>query len=843
MIRSSHTSLVLTALVLLSYSGPVGADAPAEGPGESLATAFHSVPADLDAAAPGAEFHPPPAAPRQPGGHAGPVPVPRIDRADVERVRAGIRGPTIIVDWHGTWDYTTIQEALDAAVDGDKIIVLPSAGSPAGAYVENLLFPARAIVLRSINPDDPAIVASTVIDGAWLDSVITFAPGTPPEAELSGFTITNGDADRGGGLYLYDSSPSISNNAITTNSAANYGGGLYLIYSHPLIANNMITGNSASYGGGLYLWSSSPTLANNTVAGNSCSERGGAVYQYNSSATIANNTITGNSADDGGGLYLYSSSPTIANNAITGNTASSRGGGLHLVSSGRSMITGNAITDNIAIDGGGLYLYFTSPTIASNIIMGNSADDGGGGLNLYYSAPTIANNRIAGNDADVGGALYLDISHSTIANNIIMGNGAGRSGGAYLRESSPTIVNNTITGNGGGLYLRDGSPTIVNTIIAFNSSGFHRLNSTDTPTLRFNCVYGNEEYNYSGISDPTGTDGNISADPLLADRAYGNMHIQPDSPCADAGSNADVAGDKDIDGQPRLQPGGGTVDIGADESDGTAWAPGPRVIVRVAPDGDDAHDGSSWALAKQTVQAGIDAAASLGGEVWVAGGTYLERIILHPYAFVYGGFSGNEAERHERDWGANVTVLDGQQQGSVVTALAGHRVSAVEGFTITNGGAIQGGGLHVRSCSPTIASNTISGNSASYGGGLYLYHSYAMIFHNTITSNSASHYGGGLSLRSSSPKIANNTITGNSARWDGGGLFLNYGSPTITNNKITDNSADGGGGLHLNNASPTIANNTVAGNTASYYGGGMYLNDSYSSLSTLTNNTITGNSA
>ena len=110
-------------------------------------------------------------------------------------------------------------------------------------------------------------------------------------------------------------------------------------------------------------------------------------------------------------------------------------------------------------------------------------------------------------------------------------------------------------------------------------------------------------------------------------------------------------------------------------------------VVRVSPTGDDAHDGSSWALAKRTVQAGINAASAVGAEVWVQAATYSERITLRPYAYVYGGFVGTETERDQRNWLVNVTTLDGQQQGSVVTGGPGEHVSALDGFTVTGGNA------------------------------------------------------------------------------------------------------------------------------------------------------------
>ncbi len=240
-----------------------------------------------------------------------------------------------------------------------------------------------------------------------------------------------------------------------------------------------------------------------------------------------------------------------------------------------------------------------------------------------------------------------------------------------------------------------------------------------------------------------------------------------------------------------------------------------------------------------------------GGEVWVQGGTYEERITLHPYAYLYGGFAGYETVRAERNWDANLTTLDGQQEGSVVTARAGcAAVGAIDGFTITNGSGTvfgsytRGGGLYLGWSFPTIANNTITGNEAGdYGGGLCLYSSSPTIVNNTITDNIAAVYGGGLCLllEASPTTIANNTISGNSAG-SGGALYLYGSSPTIANNTIKGNIADGGGGLYLAFSSPAIENNTITGNSADEYGGGgLYLYD-YSSP-TIANTIVAFNSS
>ena len=296
-----------------------------------------------------------------------------------------------------------------------------------------------------------------------------------------------------------------------------------------------------------------------------------------------------------------------------------------------------------------------------------------------------------------------------------------------------------------------------------NSSGIYI--SGGKPTVRYSCVYGNTSFNYSGMADPTGTSGNISVDPKLADTSYGNCHILPDSPCIDAGDDAAVQpGWSDIDGQARQL--GAHVDIGADESDGTVWPQGPYIVVRVSPSGSDANDGSSWPLAKRTVQAAINAAALVGGDVWVMAGTYQGCISLPAFAHLYGGFVGTETQRSARDWSANRTILDDNKAGDVVTATGGGICSTIDGFVIRNGGS----GIYCNSSSPTISNNTISGNSTRYGGGIYCSASSPTITNNTITGNSASDSyggdggGGGIYCSSSScPTISNNTISGNSA--------------------------------------------------------------------------------
>jgi hypothetical protein len=93
-------------------------------------------------------------------------------------------------------DFPTIQAAIDAAEDRDQIWVAP------GVYLENIDFKGKAIHVRSLSPNDPAVVSTTIIDGQQLGSVVTFRTGENPDSVLNGFMIRNGRSATGGGIFI-----------------------------------------------------------------------------------------------------------------------------------------------------------------------------------------------------------------------------------------------------------------------------------------------------------------------------------------------------------------------------------------------------------------------------------------------------------------------------------------------------------------------------------------------------------------------------------------------------------------------------------------------------------------
>ena len=420
----------------------------------------------------------------------------------------------------------------------------------------------------------------TIINGGAAGSVVTI--NTKDDVTIDGFTMQNGSATNyGGGIYCYDSSPTITNNTIAGNSATYWGGGIYCYDSSPIIENNTITGNSASsFGGGIccyyYSW---PTITNNEITGNSGNYGGGIHCWNNSSPTIENNTITGNSAGNyGGGICCTNdSSPTIQDNTITENSATS-GGGIRCMNNSSPTITNNTITGNPAGDGAGIYCSGSSPTISNNTITGNPASNWGGGIHCYDSSPTIQDNTITGNSADsAGGGLTCfyysspTITDCCIADNTSAGGDGG--GGVYCRESSsPGLTNciiaeNTASTKGGGISCVIGSsPTLTNCTIAKNTATFEGggicCSGGSYPTVLNSILWDDEpeeisldlscyiDVTYSDVEDAWSGDGNINADPKFCSRGgitnYDGYFLKQEndgggwpssdwSPCIDAG--------------------------------------------------------------------------------------------------------------------------------------------------------------------------------------------------------------------------------------------------------------------------------------------------------------------
>jgi Periplasmic copper-binding protein (NosD) len=375
------------------------------------------------------------------------------------------------------------------------------------------------------------------------------------------------------------------------------------------------------------------------------------------------------------------------------------------------------------------------------------------------------------------------------------------------------------TSNGSGIFAfgYDAQTELTNNIIVAKpgQSALYFLTFSDqnSPIIRFNNIFSASGMAYAGaIPDMTGTNGNISADPLFTNPTQGDYHLQQGSPSIDSGYNlAPNLPDTDIDEDPRILDGDGngtaTVDMGVDEF---------RRTIRVPSD-------------QPGIQAAINVATD-GDRVLVAPGTYFEHIDFRGKAITVTSESGPQ-----------VTIIDAGNTDPVVSFTSGEgRDSVLNGFTLQNGrtnfsgeGAPpNGGGIVIQRASPTITNNVITNNHASRGSGIGIVFGSPLIQLNTITANindvTIGGGGGGILISGEgSAEILDNVISNNVNNGGGGGIYISGAgaTPIIKRNVIKGNSvalgAQGGGIYTVNDSSPLIVQNLITGNHASY-GGGVY---------------------
>ncbi|UCF43741.1 MAG: right-handed parallel beta-helix repeat-containing protein [Planctomycetota bacterium] len=515
----------------------------------------------------------------------------------------------IIVNDDGPADFNNIQAAIDDSDDGDFVVVLP--GTYKGVGNRNIDFLGKAITVRSSDPNDPNIVAATIIDcnGTYNKRRrgFKFHSEEGPNSVVSGLTITNGFAAyedmkpvmygspfyayAGGAIFCKLSSPTITHCRIIGNRAAGDRGAICYSYcSSPTITKCIFTAND---NGGIHLYHcSGANISACTISNNS----GMGIYGQRSGCTLTNSTITDNSglgiaakrvtasncnisnnrggisADNAtitncvinnnsnrGGIYCVNGSLTISNSSISGNSGSGTGG----IYADSATITGCTITGNsTGGDGGGIYCWGNA-TIENCNISGNSAGWFAGGICCLLDA-TITNCVINGNSAEYVGAISC-FWNATISNCLISGNSAKGIGAIYCRcyDGNFTVANCTITSNigqesfGGGICCSDSeNVTIHNCIIRDNESpqGHEMyLAGYGNTSVSYSDILGgpNDIYLEAGVT-LNWNEGNIDLDPCFVEVGYWDTN----------GTAGDVNDDLWVEGDYHLLEGSPCIDAG-----------------------------------------------------------------------------------------------------------------------------------------------------------------------------------------------------------------------------------------------------------------------------------------
>jgi hypothetical protein len=295
-------------------------------------------------------------------------------------------------------DQPTIQMGIDAALNGDTVLVAPA------IYTENITFRGKKIVVTShyAMDQDTIFMRSTVIDGSNpanpdTASCVRFISGEDSTSVLQGFTLTGGTGTRwldehgagtyveGGGILVALCSPTIRNNIIVGNKAARKptgvasagGGGIRCGDGSPTIENNIITGNAAYYGGGIVMNYATGTIRNNVITNN-------VVYQEGSAPSYGGGGIWVNGA---GGTVVENN--TVAGNSVTGGGVPPAGRGGGMVVSGTSVTArNNVFWGNTQVTGGPIYVGGPAPIVMYNDVEGGYTGEGNIDADPLFTAPS-----------------------------------------------------------------------------------------------------------------------------------------------------------------------------------------------------------------------------------------------------------------------------------------------------------------------------------------------------------------------------------------------------------------------------------------------------------------------
>jgi hypothetical protein len=421
-------------------------------------------------------------------------------------------------------DYETIQEGLDAATDGDEVVVLN--GTYSGPSNTNLDFHGAGIRLRASTP------GGVMIDCEEESRAFLFNDGEDTLSVVDGVAVLNGLDYTGGGARIADASAKFVGCTFTDCAAHQRGGAIRVVRGGPVFESCHFGSNFANDGGAMAVEDGSVTLRGCTFAANSAEQSGGALLVEESSAVVRNCSFDGNK-----GVYGYP-------------LHSSHGGAARVIGSHADFV-GCDFTENDARYGGALSLRRPAEVDVSECFF--YANRAGGGFSYYYGygaaiymfgcSPTITDCRFERNVPTIGGTVWGEYSSPILTYCTFFSNkgnyapDVGHDIELYHKDIEDAIIRNcTFCGwrmDGGrddGALLRFGDcrPLVERTIIAFYNYGpAVQCADTGKPTIRHCIVYGNTGGDEICGDDP---ENNLSVDPLFCGFWDGDMTLCSNSP-------------------------------------------------------------------------------------------------------------------------------------------------------------------------------------------------------------------------------------------------------------------------------------------------------------------------
>jgi CSLREA domain-containing protein len=571
------------------------------------------------------------------------------------------------------------------------------------------------------------------------------------------------------------------------------------------------------------------TMSNGNIASGLAPLNSGGAVANSGTLILTNSTLSGNTAINGGGAIFNNGTFTLANSTVSGNSSNNWGGGIYNLgtfSAVNSTISGNGT----AGEGGGI-VNFNMSLILTNV--------------------TVTNNRCNTDNSgfEVGGGVSLEGANATLKNTIIAGNFQGGSGSvsndlfdgdAIVSSSSFNLIGTVGTGfSGPGVFVNG----VNNNQVGVSNPGLGPLQNNGGPTMTHALLAGSPAID-AGDNSITGAPLNLSTDQRGAGYNRG----------------ADGNGDGSV-----------TIDIGAFEvqsilvtNTNDSGAGSLRQAITDANASPDTNAinfqiGLTGTITLSTVLPNLSTSIAINGpganQLTVmrstAGGTPQFRIfnVLNSSTVnlvgltISGGFNNGGGAGTLNSSGSSLIVTNCIVSGNTDNNFRGGGISSSGTLVVTNStvSGNTGHGIFTDGGVITISNSIISSNA---GSGIS--HSSPFAFSVTNSTISGNNGGGGIHMSGGVLTLTNSTINGNTAN-GGGGIFTSGGTTgdtlILTNSTISGNTALAGGGGIQTSGTLRMTNCTISGNTTNSSGGGGIFFAGSTTDATLTNSTVTANSA